>query len=242
MTCSEISKVTSLYLSGDLDVAVQAAFEDHLKSCADCRLYVERDAEIDKLIRASMSKEETDTSLVDRRVRARIRSARRSRSWLIGGAGIAAVLALAVAAYRITMRPDAVFAAAARDHRVELIEKQPRKWTTDPVALTKLGARAGVPLAAATAFAPAGYRLAQGKLCFLNGYIFLHLVYAGAKGDFSLFLRRTDEPAGSQRLRENHVDSEFVAGFQHDTLRAVFVTEQSGDTALRLARSAAAVL
>jgi len=242
MTCSEISKATPLYLSGELDAAGEATFADHLKSCADCRLYVERDAEIDRLIRESMINEGIDTSSVDRRVRSGIRQALRSRRWLIAGASIAAALALAVTAWRIADRPDAVFTAAARDHRVELIEKQPRKWMTDPAALAKLGARAGVPVAAATTFIPAGYRLAQGRLCFLNGRIFLHLVYAGTRGDFSLFLRQADGGGGSDRVRETRVDSEFVAGFQHHMLNAVFVTEQSGDTARQLARSAAAIL
>jgi anti-sigma factor RsiW len=241
MTCSEISKSTPLYLSGELDGAAAAQFADHLKSCPDCRLYVERDAEIDKLIRESMVNEGSDTASIDRRARAGIRAERqRSRLRLMAGAaGFAAVLAMAVAAYRMAARPNAVYAAAARDHLVELVRKQPRKWTTDASAIAQLAARVGLSGAAATAFAPAGYHLAQGRLCFLDGRIFLHLVYAGADGNFSLFLRRAEASGDSGAIDAHRFDTEQVAGFQHNALRAVLVTEQPGDTAVQLARSAA---
>jgi anti-sigma factor RsiW len=242
MTCSEISKSTPLYLAGELDTDTEAAFADHLKSCADCRLYVERDAEIDKLIRESMANDATDSSSVDRRIRARVRLEQRNRRWLLAGAGIAAVLALAVASYRIAARPSPIFAAAAHDHRVELVEKQPRKWTADPAALAPLAARVGVPLARATAFTPAGYHFSGGRLCLLNGQIFLHLVYAGAGGDVSLFLRNDQGGGDSARVRENRYDAEYVAGFRNNTLSAVFVTDQPGGTAIKLAQSAAATL
>src|ERR1700743_1633469 len=129
MTCSEISKSTPLYIAGELDSSTEAAFADHLRRCADCRLYVERDTEIDKLIRESMANDGTDSSSVERRVRAHLRGGKKPRRSWIAGAGIAAVLALAVAGYRMAARPNPVFAAAAHDHRVELIEKKPRKWT-----------------------------------------------------------------------------------------------------------------
>jgi anti-sigma factor RsiW len=242
MTCSEISKSTPLYLSGELDSATAAEFAQHLKSCADCRLYVERDAEIDKLIRESILNESGDTSVTDRRVRAGIRAERqRSRRWLIAAAGIAAVLAMAVAAYRIAGSPNPIYAAAAHDHRVELVQKQPRKWTTDSAAIGQLASRAGLSGATATAFVPAGYHLAQGRLCLINGRIFLHLVYAGANGDFSLFLRHADGAADGA-IQSRRFDAEQVAGFQHNALSAVVVTEQPGDIAVQLARSAAMIL
>jgi hypothetical protein len=72
--------------------------------------------------------------------------------------------------------------------------------------------------------------------------MFLHLVYVndvnGARS-FSVFLRPAD------RIEAMHVEShgaEHVAGFQDRRLSALIVTEQSGDAALRLARSAAAIL
>jgi anti-sigma factor RsiW len=241
MTCSEISKSTPLYLSGELEPVMAGQFADHLKSCADCRLYVERDAEIDRLIRESMVNEAADAFSTDRRVRARIRAERQipRRRWLMAGAGIAAGIAMAVVAYRMAARPNAVYAAAARDHLVELVQKQPRKWTTDPGGIAQLATRVGLTGAAATAFAPAEYHLAQGRLCFLDGRIFLHLVYAGAGGNFSLFLRHADDSADSSAIEAHRFDAEQVAGFQHNALSAVLVTGESGDTAVQLARSAA---
>jgi hypothetical protein len=150
-------------------------------------------------------------------------------------AGLAAALLVIV----FLMRARPVYAAAAVDHRLEIVELQPRQWSTDRTAIAALAQRQGVPDSAIDRIAPAGYRLAQGKLCFLGGKIFLHLVYSNEAGKVSVFLRPAD------RVEAVHAEShgaEHVAGFQDRKLSAMFVTEQSGDAAMQFARSAAAVI
>lgn len=241
MICSEISKSTPLYLSGELDSAATQAFAEHLQSCADCRLCVERDAEIDKLIRQSMASEAPDTAGIDRRVLTSIRYVPRTQRRRLIVAGIAAALAVTAVLYWVTARPNPVFAAAAHDHRVELVQKQPRKWATDPAAIVQLAGRAGLNGETAIAFAPAGYRLQRARLCLLNGRLFLHVVYAGADGNFSFYLRRAD-PAASTRVQSGSLEGAQVAGFQHQALTAILVTNGPRDVATRLAESAAAIL
>jgi hypothetical protein len=150
-------------------------------------------------------------------------------------AGLAAALLLAV----FLMRARPVYAAAARDHRIEIVELQPRKWLTDRAAIAAMAQREGVPDSAIDRIEPAGYRLARAKLCFLDGRIFLHLVYASDAGRLSVFLRPAD------RIEAVHAErhgAEYAAGFQDRKVNAVFVTEQSGDAVVRFARSAAAVI
>jgi len=93
--------------------------------------------------------------------------------------------------------------------------------------------------------APAGYDLAQGRLCFLNSQVFLHLVYMNGSGNFSLFLRRPLKPRFLS-LRDTALARDFAlehtAGFQKPYLTALVVTEEPGDIARRVASSVAAAL
>jgi hypothetical protein len=95
-----------------------------------------------------------------------------------------------------------------------------------------------------TADAPDGYHLAQGRLCFLNGQVFLHLVYTAGAANFSLFLRR---PGKRSLFATGATDagsfvSQNAAGFEKHHVTAVVVTQQPGDIARRLAQSVAAML
>ncbi len=101
------------------------------------------------------------------------------------------------------------------------------------------------------ALAPAGYRPEHGKLCRLNGRVFLHLVYTDGAHEFSVFLRERDagvlpgEPRDSVNGRSLHaadVGDEHLGCFDTDRLRAMVVTDQPGEAALSIARLAAATL
>jgi anti-sigma factor RsiW len=244
MNCNDITAFAPLYLAGELDSARAGAFAEHLRSCSACGREIEQQTALDELLRTSILAEHVDGSSVDERVRASIRAGRRvSRRWMFTVAGVAAVLLLAALGYRmlVSSRTKPVDAAAARDHRMEIVDRQPRKWFTDDASIQGLAGRVGLPGAVVAAFAPAGYHLAQGKLCLLNGHVFLHLVYKDGSGNFSLFLRRSDDstPVGAHT---NTFAAEHVAGFQHDGLSALIVTEQPGDAVLYLAKYAETVL
>jgi len=255
MNCGDISKLAPLYLAGELEPARAEAFSAHLGDCPVCRRELGRQTALDEELRASVLAEHIDIWSVDQRVRAGISTGQRnSRSRMFAAAGVAAALLLAVAGYEtmVSIRTKPVYAAAARDHRMEIVDRQPRKWFTDLASIEGLGGRAGLSGFAAVSFAPAGYHLAKGKLCLLHGHIFLHLVYAGDSkegspndtGDFSLYLRRSDD-ADYARVWGLHTDNfaaEHVAGFQHGPLRALVVTEQPGDSVVRLAKFAETVL
>ena len=253
MNCSDISKFAPLYLAGELEPARAETFSAHLRNCPACKRELGQQAAFDEALRASVLAEHIDTWSVDQRVWAGIGAGQRNlRRWIFAAAGIAAALLLAVLSYRamVSSGTKPVFAAAARDHRMEIVDRQPRKWFTDRASIEGLAGRVGLPDSAVASFAPAGYHLAQGKLCLLDGRVFLHLVYAegsedsSAAGDFSLFLRRSDDAndASAQGIHTDTFAAEHVAGFQHGPLRALIVTEQPGESVLRLAKFAETVL
>jgi anti-sigma factor RsiW len=240
MNCSEITEYAPLYLTEELDAARREAFSAHLRNCAACRRELEQNAGFDQRLRASVLAEPVDSAPVDRRVRESIHAEQRSsRHRMFAVAGIAAVLLLAIALFSMRARP--LYAAAARDHRIEIVDRQPRKWLSDGSSIERLAGRAGLQASVVSAFTPAGYRLAQGKLCLLNGRVFLHLVYVNDAGNFSLFLRRPDD-AVTSAIETRTFTAEHVAGFKNSQLSALIVTGQPGDTALHLAQSAAAAL
>jgi hypothetical protein len=94
------------------------------------------------------------------------------------------------------------------------------------------------------ALAPAGSRLERGKIC-------RHLVYTDDRQEYSLFLRQEDSapPLGIPRKTANgkplhaaDFGTEQVATFRSDRLTALFVAGRSAESALSLARAAAARL
>jgi hypothetical protein len=238
MNCAAVLNLAPLYLTGELEQERADELTAHIKDCASCAWELGQQKAVDALVRETVLAEAVDSSRVEHNVRLVVGEpvGRGSgRRWMFALAGLAAVLLLGV----FLMRARPVYAAAAKDHRLEIVELQPRKWSTDRAAIAALAQRQGVSDSAIDRIAPVGYHVAQGKLCFLDGKIFLHLVYAGGEGKLSVFLRPAD------RIEAVHAEShgaEHVAGFQDRKLSALFVTEQSGDAAMRLARSAAAVI
>ncbi len=249
MNCAAVLNLAPLYLTGELEPERAGEVAAHIKDCASCTWELGQQRAFDAMLREAVLAEDVDSSRVERGVRLAIRR-------LVGGeprgqgstamdvrvAGVAAVLVLLLAVFLMRARP--VYAAAAKDHRLEIVELQPRKWSTDRASIAALAQRQGVPDSVIDRIAPTGYHLAQGKLCFLDGKVFLHLVYANETGKVSVFLRPADRIvyAHDGGVHAESHGAEHVAGFQDRKVSALFVTEQSGDAAMRFARSAAAVI
>ena len=238
MNCAAVLNLAPLYLTGELERERAGEVAAHIKDCPSCAWELGQQKIVDAMLRESVLAEEVDSSRVEHNVRLVVgepAGGRPARRWMFALAGLAAVLLLAV--FLTRARP--VYAAAAKDHRLEIVELRPRQWSIDRTSIAAMAQRQGIPDAAIDRIAPAGYHLTQGKLCFLDGKVFLHLVYANDAGKLSVFLR----PAN--HIEAMHAEShgaEHVAGFQDRNVSALFVTEQSGDSAMRFARSAAAVI
>ena len=239
MNCTDVLEFAPLYLSGELDPARGEQFRVHLRVCPSCAHKMEEQKAFDSLFRESVLADPVDSASIERRVWHAIAGESRRR-WLAGTA-VAATLLLGALAIRTAMAPQItpIFTAAARDHHVEIVDAQPREWLTNRNQIGALAGGQGVSLSTLDAIGTAGYHLQRIRLCFLNGRLFLHLVYINGSGNLSVYLRRDK---GLRNLHTEIHGPEYVAGFQGHQLMALVVTNQSGTAAERLARSAAAIL
>jgi anti-sigma factor RsiW len=236
MNCKDVAELAPLYLSGEMNDPQRDLFQAHLAECRSCAGQLARQVATDARLRDALSSDFPNTAALDQSVRSRI-ARERSRRWALVAATAAMLLFAAGLAYR-SLRPAPLFSDAARDHRMEVMDHQPRRWRTDPAEIDKLAARYGLSNLAAAA--PAGYRLEHAKICGIDGKPALHLVYINGVQEFSVYVRIG---AGSARsLRAARVGSEHLASFQTDRLEAVIVTAGSSGECLQFARLAAGML
>jgi anti-sigma factor RsiW len=256
MTCRDIAELTPLYLSGELarglNPARFSAFRVHVATCESCARELEQQGDMDESLRNGVRAIPFESGPVEARVRSRIAAERRPRmaAWMGAAAAVAAILVMGIFGSRVLMmRPATPLCDdAADDHRTEVVDSQHRAWRTTVPEIQVLADRPGVDVPVA---APAGYHLDRGKLCRLEGKVYLHLVYSNGAQEFSLFLRHrgAELPPGTARETANgrplytaDRGHEHVAFLQTDRLTAVIVTDQSSQAALALARFAASSL
>ena len=253
MTCSDAASLIPLYLTAELDEARTHEFLRHTHACPDCAREASEQAALDARMRAAILSEPVDPAAVERRVLQKIAAEKAtqtrhsfpSQRWGFAAAGIAALLTIGVFGYRTTLHPDSnrTFAAAARDHRLEIEDRQPRKWRTDLVSVTEIAVREGISTSEISRLAPPSYHFEEGKLCRLNGLLYLHLVYADAAGNrrVSVFLDGRNQSAGMP-VNSSSFGAENVAGFSTGSVTAMVVTDQSRAAAREFARHAAAAI
>ena len=201
------------------------------------------DVALDRRLREEVLAEPIDASSVERRVRRAI--APRLSHRILAGGGVAAMLvlgALTLSEFNVWSRPAPLrlCSDAARDHTREIVQQQPRHWSSNPASIEVLAQRSGIRSGAFSKLAFPGYRLDRGKLCVLSGRVFLHLVYSSGSQEFSLFLAR-----GSYRndkLYGRDFSGEYTASIETNRMRAVVVTSQSSTVAMNLIRIAAGAL
>lgn len=246
MNCNQVQQLAPAFLSGELTGDRASEFQAHLDSCAECRLDIAAQVELDARLRHQLLADAPDSSALDHRVRQAI-ALRPRHSFLsprLAITAIAAVLILAIAiALRSQLRaqPAELCADAARDHLREIVHNEPRRWTADRAGIDALAQRVGLSPQTISKFLASGYRLERGKLCRLDGRVFLHLVYSNGGREFSLFL--TSPGAFTDgALFAADVSGEHVATLQSTRERAVVVTEEPGDAARSLARIAMTTL
>lgn len=235
--CQDLAELSPLYLSGELDNRRAAILDAHLKKCPEC---------LEELRRKAQMSAPGNKSLAGLRPH-------RPRPWVIAVMSAAAMFLLAALGSLVLMGAQGghVYAAAARDHRREIGERQPRRWVANPAKIAALAERGGVPGSAALALSAQGYHLERGRLCFVGRRVFVHLVYSVDGHEFSVYLRRrvTDPLPGAIRetvngapLRVADEGSQHVASVQTSRLTVLIVDDQSPDAALRFARFASTVL
>jgi anti-sigma factor RsiW len=265
MDCNQIAELAPLYLSAELDRERAGAVDAHLRSCPSCMRELEAQAHLDARMREVIAGERVDATAVERWIRARISTeprskvspispppSRRHRS-IVAAAAIAAVLILTALGYRALMSPQVapVYADAARDHQREVVEQEPRRWLSDRAAISALAEGQGIAASAPFALSSGPYRLERARLCFLDGRIFLHVVYTDGRREFSVYFRVRGAPTLPGRPREmdngrilhiSTLGTEQVASLETQSLTVMVVSDRYSGDALQVARLAATTL
>jgi anti-sigma factor RsiW len=262
MNCSDITEIAPLYISAELDARRASEFDAHLKTCPACMSELGAQARLDERFREALLADEVDVSRVNRRIReliaaesfrpaAAVSQPRSGRRWVTAAAGVAAAFLLVAAGYLVVPGHVArVYADAARDHQLEVVQRQARPWIVDPAAIAALAVQQGiagpVPLEL-----DASYHLERAKVCRLDGRLYLHLVYSDGTREFSLFLRQRDGQhltgairgfANGRFLRAASAGSEHLLSFETSRLTVMVATDQPTGAAERFAKAASAAL
>ncbi len=261
MNCSDITEIAPLYIAAELDSKRAAEFDAHLKTCPACMAELETQARLDARFRDALLADQVDVSRVNRRIRELIAAESsgiavseaqpKLSRWMTAAMGIAAAFLLVAAGYLLMPGHVArVYADAATDHQMEVVDQQPRHWVTDPTAIAALAQKQkisdSIPLELSS-----GFHLERGKICRLDGLFYLHLVYSDGTREFSLFLRQRDGQqltgairgvANGRFLRASSAGNEHMAAFETSHLTAVVATDQPADVALHFAKVTSAVL
>ena len=241
MTCQEARDRAPLYLSAEMSAAERERFAAHLAACPACRQEIEAQAQVDSRIAAALGGELPDATRIERRVRHEISSAASRRRWVAAGA-VAACLLPAAGIYGLVRQAPAPagFVDAAHDHRVEVMEGQPRRWRTDTAEIGEVSAQGGLSYTQAAALAAPGYTLERAKICGVHGERMLHLVFSDGTRRYSLYVG--PHPGAKAPVRSVRSGSEQVAGFDTGRLRAMVVTAGSAAECAQFVQVAAARL
>lgn len=243
MNCGEVRGRAPLYLSGELDGPARQAFDAHLAACPECELEIEAQALVDERLAAAIGRESPDTARIAQLVRGRISASRSRRRWIAMGAVAAGLLLAFGLTYgfwsRLVPAPR-WYADAARDHRAEVVDGQPRRWQSGATGIGAVAAQYGLSFAQASALAPAGYSLDRAKTCGIDGRRMLHLVFTKGGQTYSVYLGPdTGHVVGLRMVRR---DGEQVAGFETGSFRALVVMTGPAAECEEFARLAAARL
>jgi len=259
MDCREVAELAPLYLTGEIDAARAAAMDAHLQSCPPCLRELERLARSDLRFRDAVLSGKLRPTQVIQRVRERIANGSGSTSLrrsllrtplrrVAAFAGSAVALVVLAAGFWLgrAPRPAEVCSDAANDHRTEVVNSEPRQWLSDHAKIATLALRQGISSATVPTQVLGDYRLARGRLCFLDRHIFLHLVYSNGRQEVSLYLRSRDGllqgssfPNAGQEIpvARAGADRAHVASFETPSLTAVVVASESSGAALQFAQA-----
>ena len=229
MNCREARSLMPLYLSGESEGEVRPSFAAHLAACRVCEREIEGQALLDERLAGALSREQPDTARIERFVRRHMSASRSRRRWIRWGAMAASAIVAIAGTYALLRRATAPpwYADAARDHRAEVVDNQPRRWRSGEAEIDILAAQNGLSVAQVSALAPAGYSLEHAKTCGIGGQRMLHLVFTNGTRKYSIYVR--PHRSAEETVRIVQRSPEQVAGFETGRFSALVVT--SGDAA-----------
>jgi hypothetical protein len=187
--------------------------------------------EIDSRLRDAYAEEPVESSGLEIALQKEIGRLQRRRlaQQFTGAAAVCAVVFGSYWVVRPTPEPR-LFADAARDHRIEVVQKASRHWRTADTDVDTLIARFGVRR---QRLVLPGYQLLRAKVCMLDGRRVLHLVYTDLSAEYSLFLM---PDVTAIPLTESSDGAERVAGFHSGRASGLVVGDGSPQDCRRFAK------
>ena len=243
MNCREIDQNSTFYFSHELNPEQSAEFLAHLETCTSCAGKVRQQQELDHLLRSTILNQQMDTRALEFRIRRQLTSPPKrtpvifSRHWALVAAGLflAAVVGLLSGSWlRDTRKASAICADAIVDHRVEVVENAPRKWTADLARIASVSQKIiGIEINPEQ-LAPSGYHFERARICSLQDKRYVHLVFSNGNQQMSMFVRTRDERAvhalswwNSRRLYQDVLGNTNVVRFDGQKFSFVLVGEGS---------------
>lgn len=244
MNCGDINELSPLWHSGELDADRQKDFDAHVSACTECASEMREQWSGDVRLREAIAAEPADTADLEQGVMRRI-ARERFRRWLApGAAALAAAAAIVAIVLARAPKPapinPAIFADAARDHTVEVINQSPRRWRTDATEVAALESAQGIAGSDVKALEATGYHLERAKVCRLGGTPYMHLVYSKDGREFSVYMKvRGDQPLPDAESTSGNLQ---LASFANGRVQAVIVSDAPKGECEKFARKAQAAL
>lgn len=203
MTCNEIDQNSTFYFSHELDAQQSADFLAHLENCPSCAGKVRQQQELDHLLRSTVLSQEMDTRALEFRIRRELTTAPQRRIVFPRRLALIAAGLVLVASFgllssdwlRATREASAICADAIVDHRVEVTENAPKKWTADLELIAAISQKMVGTGINPEQFAPSGYHFQRARICSLVDKRYVHMVFSNGNQEISIFLRGRDTGA-----------------------------------------------
>ncbi len=184
--------------------------------------------DLDERIAEAFREDPADPRRVEQRVLRQISAKRQKRRAAVAALAAAVLIAVFIG----VNRPPKLLVDAARDHRVEVMEHKPRRWTTDPAEFEP---KFGLTVAKASSLAPEGFWLLHARTCGLEGQKALHLVFTNGTREISVYVRKTTQGQKGSA----HIGAEELAAARSAEYQTVAVTTGSAAECQQIARRAA---
>jgi anti-sigma factor RsiW len=240
MNCKEIDQNSTFYFSHELNAEQSAEFLAHLETCSSCAAKVRQQQELDHLLRSTVLNQQMDTRALEFRIRRQLTSEPKRRvifsrrlALIAAGLFLAAIVGLLSSNWlRATRQASAICADAIVDHRVEVVENAPRKWTADLARIASVSQKAIGAEINPEQLAPSGYHFERARICSLQDKRYVHLVFSNGNQQISMFVRTRDDSAAhslswwnSRRLYQDVLGNTNVVRFDGQKFSFVLVGE-----------------
>jgi anti-sigma factor RsiW len=259
MNCGEVTELIQLYLDNELQARDTLDMQKHLESCSACTRLLQTLLEQDKLLREEARAQKVDSHVVREKILIAVRrpfEPERKRwsapaFWSAHPAWqrVAAIVALTIAAGLLFSMAgllpgvtDNIYAAVAADHADHCSVESGLGAISEVEELARLSRTYGKQEHTPD-LSNFGYKNPVGRVCMVNGTLFLHLVYyTSDQRPLSVFLQPHSAGLISDALRVLRERGYSVSSVSKSGVDVLVVTSQDDERGAAIATTLASQL